>query len=170
MPELLDVVDENNNVIGQEERDVCLKKKLLHRAIHVFVFNSKGELLIQKRSMKKKIYPGAWTSSCSGHVSAGQSYGEATVRELEEELGIKVRESDLKEIAKFLNKNPIDIELCRLHRISHEGPFDFGKEEVDEVKFLPMEKIREELKNFPEKYTPDFALAFSIFENSAKSL
>ncbi len=168
MPELLDVIDENDNVIGQEERDVCLAKKLLHRAVHVFVYNSRGELLLQKRSMQKKTYPGRWTSSCSGHISAGQSYEEAAVRELEEELGIKVREKDLKEIAKFLDKNPVDNELAKLYRISHEGPFDFGREEVSEVKFLSVKEIQEELKSFSENYTPDFALAFSVFKNSKK--
>lgn len=166
MPELLDVIDENDNVIGREERDVCLEKKLLHRAIHVFVFNSGGELLLQKRSAQKKTYPGVWTSSCSGHVSAGQSYEEAAVREIEEELGIKVGKKDLIEIAKFFDKNPVDTELAKVYRISHDGPFDFGKEEVDEVKFLPVEKVKEELKSFPENYTPDFAFAFSKFLSS----
>ncbi len=165
MPELLDIIDENDNVIGQEERDVCLEKKLLHRAVHVFVFNFHGELLLQKRSMQKKTYPGAWTSSCSGHVSAGQNYEEAAVRELEEELGIKIKANELEEFAKILDRNPVDTELAKLYKISHEGPFDFGKEEVSEVKFLSMEKIKEELKNFPERFTPDFALALAEFLN-----
>lgn len=166
MPELLDVIDENDNVIGREERDICLEKKLLHRGVHIFIFNSEGELLLQKRSMQKKTYPGAWTSSCSGHVSAGQTYEEAAVRELEEELGIKVGEKDLRVIIKFLDPNPVDTELCMLYEISHEGPFDFGREEVSEVKFLPVKEIQEELKNFSENYTPDFALAFSKFLSS----
>ena len=166
MPELLDVVDENDNVIGQEERNVCLEKNLLHRAIHVFVFNSKGELLIQKRSMKKKIFPGMWCASCSGHVSAGQTYEEAAVRELEEEIGISGVE--LKEISKFFDLNPVDSEIAKLYTTVHEGPFKIQKEEVDEVKFLPIEKISEELKNSPEKFTTDFALAFSIFLNSSE--
>jgi len=165
MPELLDVVDENDNVIGQEERDVCLAKNLLHRSVHVFVFNSKGELLLQKRSMKKKIFPGRWCASCSGHVSAGQTYEEAAVRELEEEIGVSVE--NLKFVAKFFDLNPVDSEIAKLYTTSHEGPFKIQEEEVDEVKFLPMEKIKEEIKNSPEKYTSDFALALSVFLNSS---
>ncbi len=166
MPELLDVIDKNDNVIGREERNVCLEKNLLHRAVHVFVFNSKGELLIQKRSMKKKIFPGMWCASCSGHVSAGQSYEEAAVRELEEEIGISAVE--LKEISKFFDLNPVDSEIAKLYTTVHEGPFKIQEEEVSEVKFLPIEKISEEIKIFPEKYTTDFALAFSIFLNSSE--
>ena len=162
MAELLDIVDENDNVIGQKERDACLKEKLLHRAIHVFVFNSKGDLLLQKRSSQKKTYPGLWTSSCSGHVSSKQTYEEAAVRELKEELGINV--ASLEEVEKFKDLNPIDMEIAKLFKVFHEGPFDFSKDEVNEVKFVPLGKLKEDMKKSPEKYTPDFALALSIFE------
>ncbi len=63
---------------------------LRHRAVHVLVFNSRGEIFLQKRSMKKDRQPGVWDSSCSGHVDAGENYEATAVRELREELGLDI--------------------------------------------------------------------------------
>src|SRR5260370_20546107 len=89
--EIFDVVDENDRVIGRAPRSVVHAEKRLHRAVHVFVFNSRGELLLQKRSALKDEYPLCYTSSASGHLSAGETYEAAAPRELEEELGLAAR-------------------------------------------------------------------------------
>lgn len=93
--ETLDVVDENDQVIGQTLRDDAHIKGLLHREVHVWVFNSKGEVLLQKRSPTKEIYPGLWDASIGGHVPSGMSYEEAALKELEEEIGIRAEPRDL---------------------------------------------------------------------------
>ena len=84
--EIFDVVDENDVVTGQATRAEVHREKLLHRAIHIFAFNRKGDLFLQKRSHLKDTHAGQWDSSASGHLDSGEDYAEAAVRELEEEL------------------------------------------------------------------------------------
>src|SRR5690349_12357388 len=96
--EIFDVVDEHDRVVGQAPRSVVHAQKLLHRAVHVFVLNSRSELLLQKRSALKDEYPLCYTSSASGHLSAGESYEAAAPRELKEELGLA---GELEWLAKF---------------------------------------------------------------------
>lgn len=85
--DIFDVVNERDEVIETKLRSVVHAQGLLHRAVHVFVFNSRGEIFLQKRSMKKDRQPGVWDSSCSGHVDSGETYDETAVRELGEEWG-----------------------------------------------------------------------------------
>src|SRR3989442_704060 len=85
--EIFDVVNEGDEVIGQKPRSEIHRLNLKHRAVHVLVFNARGELFLQKRSMKKDCFPGAWDSSASGHLDTGESYDACAVRELREELG-----------------------------------------------------------------------------------
>ncbi len=86
--EIFDVVDEDDHVVGQATRKEVHKQKLLHRVSNVFVFNSKGEMLVQKRSLSKDEYPGRFTSSVSGHLDAGETYEQAALREMYEEVGL----------------------------------------------------------------------------------
>ena len=87
--EIFDVVDQDDRVLFQSPRSVVHANHWLHRAVHIFVFNSKGELLIHRRSATKDEAPLKCTSSASGHLSAGEDYATAAVRELEEELGLR---------------------------------------------------------------------------------
>ena len=87
--EIFDVCDECDRVIGQAPRSIVHARKLLHRAVHVFVINSTGQLLVQKRSATKDEYPLCYTSSASGHLATGESYDAAAQRELLEELGLR---------------------------------------------------------------------------------
>ncbi len=96
MAELVDIVDEQDNIIGKTTRQEAHKKGLLHRTVHILILNSDGNIFIHKRSPKLTINPGLWTSSAAGHVASGQTYLEAAKRELGEELGV---ESELKEVS-----------------------------------------------------------------------
>ena len=87
--ELFDVVDENNVVIGQERRAVVHAADLRHRAMHLFAFNKRGDLFLQRRSLLKDSCPGLWDSSAAGHLDVGESYADCATRELEEELGVR---------------------------------------------------------------------------------
>src|SRR5258706_15211525 len=89
--EIFDVVDEHDRVVGRETRGEVHRRGLMHRAIHVLVFNSRGEIFLQKRSQKKDRQPGLWDSSASGHVDSGETYDACAVRELQEELGLELR-------------------------------------------------------------------------------
>jgi len=82
--EIFDVVDRGDVVVGRETRSRVHQLGLLHRAVHVLVYNGKGEVFLQKRSMSKDRQPGLWDSSSSGHVDSGEDYDAAARRELGE--------------------------------------------------------------------------------------
>jgi isopentenyl-diphosphate delta-isomerase type 1 len=89
MDELFDIVSEVDVVIGQASRKMCHgNPDLIHRAVHVLVFNPGGELLLQQRSLHKDIQPGKWDTSVGGHLEVGESYITAAHREMAEELGL----------------------------------------------------------------------------------
>lgn len=87
--ELFDVVNERDEVIGRAPRQEVHRLGLKHRAVHVLVFNGSGKVFLQKRSMKKDTFPGAWDSSASGHLESGEDYDACARRELIEEIGLK---------------------------------------------------------------------------------
>src|ERR1700688_3397594 len=88
--EIFDVVNEQDRVIGQRPRSEVHRLGLMHRAVHVLVFNARGEVFLQKRSMTKDREPGKWDSSTSGHLDSGEDYDAGAVRELREEIGLAV--------------------------------------------------------------------------------
>ena len=96
--EVFDVVDEHDRVIGREYRRETHRRRLRHRAIHIFWLRSDGRLCLQRRSYAKDNAPGLLSTSCAGHVDSGEDYLTAAVRELREELGVTVRAADLPEI------------------------------------------------------------------------
>ena len=87
--EFLDIVDENDNVIGKASKEEIYRKLLLHRIVHIFIFNNKGEMALQLRSKDKSFCPGYWSTVEGGHVQSGETYEEAVLREFKEELGTK---------------------------------------------------------------------------------
>jgi len=142
MDEIFDVVDEDDNVIGQKTRKEVHSSNILHRGVHILVLNSKGEVLLQKRSMKKDKFPGAW-GDVAGHLDMGEGYEHAAARELKEEVGIEAR---LEFVMKFRKKHEHDQEINSLFKCFHEGPFKPDPEEVDEVRFFSPDEIKELLK------------------------
>src|SRR5215469_17657864 len=91
MPEeIFDVVNDRDEVIDRRPRSVVHRLGLLHRAVHVLVYNSRGQIFLQKRSIKKDRQPGLWDSSASGHLNSGEDYDACAVREVEEEIGLRL--------------------------------------------------------------------------------
>src|SRR5215475_6609703 len=88
--EIFDVVNEDDEIIGRHPRNKVHELGLMHRAVHVLVFNSAKQLFLQKRSMSKDRQPGLWDSSSSGHVDSGEDYDHCAIRELREEIGLKL--------------------------------------------------------------------------------
>lgn len=89
MDEMLEVVDENNRVIGTEKRSIIIRDKLMHRAVTLFVVNEKGQILVGKRSKEKEEYPNRYSFPVSGHMKQGESPKETMRREVKEELGLE---------------------------------------------------------------------------------
>src|SRR5712671_919050 len=90
--EIFDVVNQHDEVIGRETRREVHRQGLMHRAVHVLVFNRAGQVFLQKRSLRKDRQPGLWDSSASGHLDSGEDYDACAVRELREELGLRLAE------------------------------------------------------------------------------
>src|ERR1700730_13266825 len=128
--EIFDVVNERDEIVGREFRSQVHRLGLKHRAVHVVIFNGQGEIFLQKRSMKKDCFPGAWDSSASGHLDAGQSYDACAVRELGEELGLQVH-GRLERLFKIDACPQTGQEFVWVYRHRAEGPFTLQPEEIE---------------------------------------
>lgn len=138
--EILDVVDENDCVIAIKTRGEIHAEGLMHRAVHILLFNSKGELFLQKRSMSKDEQPGKWDSSAAGHVDSGEAYLDCARREITEELGIVAQQS-----MQVLFKLPASVltgnEHCMVYRYIFDGPMVLQAEEIDDGQWLTVEAM-----------------------------
>ena len=128
--EIFDVVNERDEVIGQQPRSEVHRLGLMHRAVHVLVFNAAGQVFLQKRSMKKDRQPGLWDSSASGHVDSGEDYDACAVRELREEIGLQL-DAAPKRLFKLAACAETDQEHVWVYRCEAEGPFRLDPEEIE---------------------------------------
>jgi isopentenyldiphosphate isomerase len=142
--EILDLVDDHNRVVGRIARKkVHGDPSLQHRAVHVFVRNSAGELFLQKRSADKRIQPGKWDTSIGGHVESGQSYEAAALKEAFEELGLAPEDTlRLRFSHEYIWKSPVETEHVRTYMLDYEGPFRLQPEEVDAGRFWSIEELK----------------------------
>lgn len=157
-PELLEIVDNQGNVRGLATREeLHTDPALLHRVVHVLVFNSRGELLLQKRSLNKDVAPGLWDTSVGGHVEPGEEVLLAAKREMFEELGI-ASETPLVFLHSYRFTNRRESELVHTFRCGHEGPFDFNQDEIQEVRFWTVGDISRRLgeKIFSGHFAAEF--------------
>jgi 16S rRNA (adenine1518-N6/adenine1519-N6)-dimethyltransferase len=153
--EIFDVVDANDEVTGQATRGEVHANQWMHRAVHAFVFNKRGDLLLQQRSLLKDAHPGLWGSSVSGHVDAGEDYRTAVVREMAEEMGIHAGETPA-EIARFQPCAATGWEHVRLYRAEHNGPIHYPAAEVEAAAWFPAAEIDAWLTARPEDFTASF--------------
>ncbi len=159
--EWFDVVNERDEPVGRALRADVHARGLLHRAVHVLVFDEHGRLFLQKRSMKKDTSPGLWNSSCSGHVDAGEEYDATAVRELKEELGLEVKEKP----ERWFRVEPCDAtgqEFCWIYRVKSGGPFVLHPEEIEGGEWLAPEEVTRRIAEKPEKYAPAFRLIWGM--------
>lgn len=157
------LVDQQDNAIGTMEKMEAHQKGLLHRAFSILLFNSKGEVLLQKRALKKYHSGGLWTNTCCSHPLPGESMYDATRRKLKHEMGIELQT----EFAyKFIYQAPLDQNLIE-YEYDHVfiGTFDgepvINPEEVEDWKYVDVVTLRSDIKNNPDKYTYWFKLIMS---------
>jgi len=148
--ELLDIVDEQDQVVGQASRAEIHAKGLAHRACHMLLFNSAGQLFLQKRSMLKDEAPGLWDSSAAGHVDAGELYIDCAVRELEEELGLKVDASALTELFKLPATPENAMEFATVYSVTSDALLTLDPSEIDAGIWLYPAEVDEWLQRQPE--------------------
>jgi isopentenyldiphosphate isomerase len=164
--EIFDVVNDRDEVIGQRPRREVHRLGLKHRAVHVLVFNARGELFLQKRSMLKDNHPGVWDSSSSGHLDTGEDYDACAVRELGEEIGL-LSEQPPARLFKIDACPETGQEFVWVYRCEAEGPFTLHPEEIDEGGWFALDAVARWLANEPGDFAPAFALVWRLFTKQA---
>ncbi len=149
------LVDEQDNEVGTLEKLEAHRKGLLHRAFSILLFNSKGELLLQKRARTKYHSGGLWTNTCCSHPLPGETILQAAHRKLAQEMGI---ESDLFFSHKFIYQAALDHNFteyeCDHVLIGHfDGNPTLNKFEAEDWKYVSLPEIREDARQSPDKYT-----------------
>jgi isopentenyl-diphosphate Delta-isomerase len=161
------LVNDRDEVIGTMEKMEAHRKALLHRAFSVFIFNRRGEMLLQQRALNKYHSGGLWTNACCSHPSPGEETLVAAERRLQEEMGFSV---ELKKIFDFTYKSEFDNGLTE-HEFDHVffGTYDEvinpNPTEVKDYCFKTIEEIKSTLASHPLKYTTWFHIAFPKIEN-----
>lgn len=141
--ELIDIYNAAGEKIGCAERSRAHgDNTLLHRAAHVLVFSQDGRLLLQKRSASKRIQPGKWDASVGGHLGTGEDFLTGARRELAEELGLP-EDTPLEHLFDVEIRNEIESEDARVFKAVSDGPFNFQKEEIDEVRFFTADELKD---------------------------
>ena len=160
--EMFPVVDENGTIISAATRGECHNgSKLLHPVVHLHVFNSKGEIYLQKRPAWKDIQPGKWDTAVGGHVDLGESVEMALKREVEEELGITDYVPE--RLMHYVFESAREKELVFVHRTTYDGPIT-PSAETDGGRFWTMEEINESIGK--GILTPNFESEFKRLQST----
>ena len=158
--EIFPLVDEQGIVVGQAPRSVCHDgSKLLHPVIHLHIFNSKGELYLQKRSATKDVQPNRWDSSVAGHIDLNETPEKAALREASEELNI----SDIipRYITKYIIETDRECELSYCYYAIYDGSFKLNTEELADGRFWTIDEVQKELGK--DVFTLNFESDFRLF-------
>jgi isopentenyl-diphosphate Delta-isomerase len=158
--EMVILVDHNDMAIGTMEKMEAHRKGELHRAFSIMVFNSKGEILLQKRAHHKYHSGGLWTNACCSHPIPGEKMEDATRRRLQEEMGIDLQPEFS---YKFIYKTHLDMDLIEheydyVFRATFDGEPSINTEEVEDWKFANLNWLKADVQKHPEAYTYWFKL------------
>jgi isopentenyl-diphosphate delta-isomerase len=165
--QMIVLVDEADNEVGLMEKMEVHQKGLLHRAFSVFVFNSKNEMLLQRRAASKYHSGGLWTNTCCSHPYPGECVADAAKRRLHEEMGFT---TELDFAFNFtykasLDKGLIEHEFDHVFLGSYDGEVKLNFSEVGDYCFKTMNDLKQDLSIHPLKYTTWFRIAFPLLEN-----
>ncbi len=167
MPEFFDVWDYNNNYLGLVERSICHNSAhYIHRSVHIWIFSSNANLLLQQRGFNKKIQPGKWDSSVGGHLSPDEDFLQGAYRELEEELNIK--NIPLIRLYSYLWKSTIESEMINTFLGFFDNAEFFQKEEIENIKYWRIEEIEKSLNH--GIFTPCFEFEWKYFKKFMRSI
>lgn len=160
--EYLEVVDETNRIIGLASRYDIHRQALRHRSVHIFIFNSRGELYLQLRSPHKDQYPEHWDSSAAGHNDPGESPEESARRELMEELGLTV---PLTRVLEYPASPDTGWEFATLFEGRTDASIHLNLEEATRGSFFSPEELTQLLNNLSQKVAPGFRLLYGKYQN-----
>jgi len=164
MPEeIFDVVNRRDEVIGQASRADVHARGLMHRAAHVLLFNSRGEVFLQKRSLTKDKSPGLWDSSASGHVDSGEDYDACAVREVREELGLTPTQPPQR-LFKLSAGDETDQEHVWVYEGEAEGPFALNADEIECGEWVAPQEVTRRLAERPQEFSSAFAFLWRTLQ------
>jgi len=160
------LVNEQDSPVGSCEKLAAHKEGLLHRAFSVFIFNSKGEMLLQQRAMGKYHSGGLWTNACCSHPAKGEDLESAAHRRLMEEMGF---DTAVQKVFDFVYKASFDnglteYEFDHVFAGYYEGEIYYNKQEVMDFCYKNLDEIKSSLASHPHRYTAWFHLAFPKIE------
>jgi len=160
------LVDEQDNPVGTMGKMEVHEKALLHRAFSVFIFNTKGEMLLQKRAATKYHSGGLWTNACCSHPKPGESTQAAAEKRLEEEMGFN---TDLQEVFSFIYKAPFqngltEYEFDHVFVGTYEGAINPNPEEVSDYSYQSIDHLKIAISQHPAEYTEWFKIALPQLE------
>ena len=160
------IVDKNDNVVGSEDKETAFKNGLIRRIVRIFVFNSKGEMYLQRRSASMTTYPDTWDQSAGGHVDEGETYDEAAMRELREELGIST--STLDRITKFYKEQDFKGQLLKefstLYTTIFDGAIMLDQNELSGGRWFNLATVEKMMEDNPKDFPPGFVEAFNRYK------
>lgn len=159
--EPIEVVDEQCKTLGILPRGEVHAKGLFHRAVHVFLFNPKGEIYLQKRAYDREENPGLWSSSASGHIKAGEALYSAAKRELLEELGLKVKLEDLLQVPPCPETHWECTTLFIGYTDKTPKP---NPKEIVEGRFFSVQELEKLLEENPEIFSPIFRFLWQLYK------
>ena len=157
--EYFDIVNENDEIIGKASRDKVHQKKLIHRAVTIFVFNSKNQLFMIQRSRNKKLNPLKWQGSASGHVESGESYELSAKRELKEELNIDEQPTYEFYVKAFSDEQK---EFFKLFSLKTDDPITIN-DEIEQSKFMNIDDIKAMIENDSSQFRDAFLIMFNRY-------
>ena len=159
--EYLEVVDQNNQVVGTANRREIHEKGWRHRSVHILIFNTKGDLYLQKRSPSKDQYPDHWDTSAAGHTDPGETQREAAQRELLEELGLDV---PLTEVFQYPACPETGWEFVTLFTARTDAPVHLNLEEATDGKYFTSEQLTQLLNDPLQKIAPALPVLYSLYK------
>jgi isopentenyldiphosphate isomerase len=160
--EIFDIVNDLDEVIGQQTRREVHRLGLKHRAVHVLVFNSRDEVFLQKRSLRKDTSPGKWDSSASGHVDTGEDYDTCAVRELREEIGLIVTVPPAR-LFKINACADTGEEFVRVYWLAAEGPFTLHPDEIETGAWFGPKALSRWMEEKPQDFARALLLIWKLF-------
>ena len=162
--ELLDVVDADDRVVGRATRGEIHARGLMHRAVHVLLFNREGDLFLQQRSLAKDENPGLWDSSAAGHVDSGEDYADCARREIGEELGID-GDIALEALYKIPASAVTGFEHCTVYRAVYDGPLRLDPDEIDDGAWIDVAAMDARVAAQDPELTDSLRLIWRTYRN-----
>ncbi len=163
--EYLDLVDENDRVIGKEDRNIIYANNWRNfRVINIMIFTTDNKIVVPKRSSNRKLFPNCYDCSVGGHVSSGETYEQAAYRELEEELGITGVK--LEEIGYF---KPTDIDtsaFSKMYKLVYDDELNFDKNGIQNIYYMNKEEVRKLIEENPKRFKGDYPKFFKWLDEN----